>query len=715
MSRTYRKRRQRQQMTRRHRRRIAGAVLGGIFACATLAGYGVYQYLKGDEAWPTIQTIKPERVGENSVVYAADGTRMGVIESDQNRTIITYDKMGKWAPKAAVAIEDRRFYEHPGVDPEGVVRAAFRNVESGSAQQGASTITQQVVRNIYREITTEKTLSRKAKEASLAYQLEGIWTKRQILETYLNVIFFGHNAYGLEAASQTYFSKPAMRLTLAESALLAGLPQKPSEYDPFRNKQAAVARRNDVLAAMLSQQMITKAQHDAAVAKPIQLKAGRLYTERRLPYFFNYVRDTMIQKYGAEAVRQGGMRVHTTIDPKMQRLAEKALQDTLPTGPSGAMVVLDTRTGAIRAMASSENYSAREQFNRAAQARRQPGSTAKIWVLAAFVLDKVNPDTTYYTSRPLRVRCTGCSEWWEPKTYDGRYGGSRSIRSATVASDNSVYAQMTLDIGAEKVKKVANRLGITSPLQEVWSIGLGSQVVTPLEQTNFYATIARGGVRRDPTAVERIETPGGGKLPLKNPAPRRVMADWQAWKVVDVLQDNMTGGTGTGAHIPGSDDSGKTGTTDDHKDAWFCGMTPELTACVWMGYNIPTPMPGVAGGSYPASIWRRFMEPALDLVDDRAWFRVRGDESWLPWNSTWQTKPGLDVGMATSSYNSDEAAERTSAPEEATPSEADTPSAAPTAGTTPPPAPTAPPAPVAPPPAPTAPPAAAPVAAAPPG
>ncbi len=659
MSRTIRQRKLRE---RRAARRRAQLTLLAFFAFLLLLAGGAwatYDYLKGDDQqWPTIENLAPQRIGQNSIVYDRNGRRMGYIKSDQNRKILRFDEMGELAPRATVAIEDRRFYRHNGVDPEGMVRALSVNLESGEASEGASTITQQVVRNLYKEITTDKTLSRKAKEATLAMQLEQRWSKRKILETYLNLAFYGNNAYGIEAASLTYFNKSAKDLTIAEAALLAGLPQAPSEYNPY-DKQAlptAKARRDDVLAAMLDQQMLTKAEYDAALATPIKLTPTKVFKERQLPYFFDYVEQELIGQFGASTVRQGGLKIKTTVDPKLQKIAESSVRRYLPAGgPSGAIAVLDTRTGEIRAMASTESY-AESKFNRAAQARRQPGSTAKIWVLAAFVNEGVDPDATSYTSMPIKVRYNAASEWWEPKTYSGSYSGTMSIRRATTASDNSVYAQMTLDISPEKVSAMAHRLGIKSPLENVWSIGLGSQVVTPLEQTNLYSTIARGGIRIDPRAVASAQTPGGTNLPLKYPKQRRVLQDWQAESIRSILRDNVLGGTGTAASSIG-DAAGKTGTTDDSKDAWFCGMTPELTACVWMGYNTPTPMPGAAGGGTPTSIWRAFMADALDYVPDREWFRSKGEEVWVPFTSRWRTGLGLDVQVGSPTKPKEEKAE----------------------------------------------------------
>jgi penicillin-binding protein 1A len=711
MSRALRQRRQRFRRLKARRRTLVASCMIGAAACVAIGAYGVYLYIVDGEAMPSTKTLKPERIGQNSVIYAADGSRMGVIRSDQNRSVIELDEMGTWMPRAIVAIEDRRFYSHDGVDVEGVARAAVKNAQAGAAVEGGSTITQQVVRNLYREISAEKTLRRKAKEAWLAQDLERTMeeslgsrekAKEWVLQTYLNLVFFGNNAYGVEAAAQTYFSKSANELKVQEAALLAGLPQLPSTYDPFKNPAEAKRRRDEVLAAMYRDRTLDARAYQAAVAAPVRLNPGKIYKEHRLPYFFDYVQEQMIKQYGPVTARQGGLRIRTTISPKLQRLAERAIKETLnqPGDPSAAMVVLNTRTGEIKAMASSEDYT-RTQFNRAAQARRQPGSTAKIWVLAAFVKNQINPDSTSYVSRPIKVRYKGATEWWEPKTYDGSYRGSSTIRRASVASDNSVYAQMTLDISPEEVARTARQMGITSPLEHVWSIGLGSQVVTPLEQTSFYSTIARGGVRLDPTGIAEVQGPSNNPIPLPERRRKRVLTDWQAWKVVDILYDNMTGGTGTGAYISAAGDgqSGKTGTTDNHKDAWFCGMTPELTACVWMGYNTPRPMYSVhgirvAGGTFPATMWKKFMDPALQVVRDRPWFTVTGMENWLPFTSTWMRNPSFDSVMGADptakpkDEEKEEDEERAGADGEDTPAARPTPQAAPA-----PPAPTPPPAP----------------------
>lgn len=654
VSKAYRKKRRRQAERRIQRIRIVTATVATIAVGGAIGGYYFFDWLRGDEKWPTIDTLTPGRIGQNSFVYASDGTKMGVIPSDQNRTVIKLRQSGKFTGDAVVAIEDRRFLQHPGVDAQGIARAAIKDIKEGHAAEGASTITQQVVRNLYPQITREKTLSRKAKEATLALELEEKWAKDKILETYLNLVFFGNNAYGIEAAAQTYFSKHARSLTLEQSALLAGLPQKPSAYDPFTNKEDAKTRRDRVLEAMFKQEMISEARYTKAINSPIVLKRGTTYVEHRLPYVFDYVQQQLIKQYGPVYVRQGGLRIQTTVSIRLQELAERAIRETLnqPGDPSAAMVVIDTRSGEIKALASSAAYTD-SKFNIAAQSKRQPGSTAKIWGLAALVAEGFNPDEVSYTSRPLKIRYKGSTEWWEPKTYSGSYSGTQSVASATIRSDNSVFAQLGLDLTPEKVNRVANRLGIESDLQPVWSSILGSQVVTPLEQTNFYSTIARGGVRKDPTAIQFIKGPSGTPVKVIREKEKRVLSTTQARKIVEILENNMTSGTGTGAQI-GRPAAGKTGTTDDHKDAWFCGMTPHLTACVWMGHTIPTPMysvhgVSVAGGTFPATMWKKFMDPALSNREVKDFFEVEGVWNWLSasvWDAGhWMDDPGLELSV----------------------------------------------------------------------
>ncbi len=574
-------------------------------------------------------------IGENTFIYAADGSLLGAIPAERNRQVVPLSQVSPWMPRATVAIEDRRFYEHGGIDPQGIARAVIADVEAGKVVQGGSTITQQLVRNLY--ISNERTLQRKLKEACLALKLNGAWSKERILEAYLNQVYYGNLAYGIEAAAQTYFSKSARSLGLREAALLAGLTQAPSAYDPFVEKTKALARRDAVLRAMRDEGSITADQYAWAVAtRDLLLKPGRLYKEIREPYFFGYVRDELIRKYGAETVRSGGLRVYTTIVPRWQRAAQDAIKETLtePDDPAAAVISIDPANGAIRAMAAIVPGRSNNQFNLLSQARRQPGSTFKTFVLTAAIDKGIDPDTSYYVSAPYTYRPVesgNCDDgsWWCVKTYDSTYSGWTSVSRATLRSDNSVYAQLTLDVGPDLVGKMAERLGVRSSLKVggdyVPAMGLGSVAVSPLDMASAYATLAAGGVRSEPRAIRKVVLPNGKedtKAGWGSPKRTRVIPDGVAWKVTQILEDNIRYGTGTSAGF-GRPAAGKTGTTDKHADAWFVGYTPELATAVWMGYQAgEIPMESVhgiavSGGSFPAQIWRLMMERTIGQLPVR--------------------------------------------------------------------------------------------------
>jgi penicillin-binding protein 1A len=574
-------------------------------------------------------SLRSVRIGQNTFLYAADGSLLGSIPAERNRQPVTAEGMSLWIRKATIAVEDRRFFAHGGVDLEGIARAAVADVRAGEIVEGGSTITQQLVRNLY--ISRERTVQRKVKEACLATKLDGAWTKQRILTTYLNQVYYGNQAYGIEAASQTYYSKPATELNLAESALLAGLTQAPSSYDPFTKPARALARRAEVLRAMLETGVITKREHDLASAAKLVFRPGRLYSRIREPYFFGYVRDKLIEVYGAEQVRSGGLQVYTTIIPRYQRLAEKAIRDTLnePTDPAAALISISPRTGAIRSMTAVIPNRPNNQFNLLSQARRQTGSVFKTFVLTAAVEMGINPDSTYYVSAPFtyKVHPAGnCDDgsWWCVHTYANDYYGWSSIRSATIRSDNAVYAQLTLDVTPEKVAETARRMGVRSQLDVggvyVPAIGLGSIAVSPLDIASGYATLAAGGVHAEPMAIRRVvladgreDTTAGWGVPKR----RRAISEGSAAVVTRILEQNVQYGTGTRAAF-GRPAAGKTGTNEEHADAWFAGYTPDLATTVWLGFTKgEIPMENVhgiavSGGSFPAEIWRLFMEPALE-------------------------------------------------------------------------------------------------------
>jgi len=593
-----------------------------------------------------LDNLRPVAIGQNTFVYAGDGSFLGTIPAEKNRTPVGLNTVSPYMRQAILAIEDRRFYEHGGIDVAGILRAAWADVRAGKVVQGGSTVTQQLVRNLY--IGKEVTLERKVTEACLAIKLNSRWTKDRILQEYLNQVYFGNHAYGVEAAAQTYFSRRSRNLTLPQAALLAGLPQAPSVFDPFNKPERALARRNTVLRAMLENGDITRAQLQAAIAqRDLGLKKGQLYRRIHEPYFFSYVREELLREYGANTVRSGGLRVYTTIDRRFQKLARKAITDTLyyKSDPAAAVVSIDPRTGAIRAMDAVIPGKKALQFNLAAQSRRQAGSTFKTYVLAEAIEQGANPDSTYYTSAPFFYRPDPVGDcdtnWWCVETYGNDYYGSSSIHSATLRSDNTVYAQLTLDVGPEKVAEMAHKLGVRSSLKTregayVPSLGLGAMGVSPLDMASAYATIAAGGMYSRPMAITKVVLPDGKVDEGAGwgvPERRRVISDGVAYEVTKILRDNINEGTGVAANIP-RPSAGKTGTTERHSDAWFCGYTPDLSTTVWIGYpqgEIPMESVhgiSVAGGTFPAQIWRLFMQPALQNRPAREFALPKNWPAW---------------------------------------------------------------------------------------
>jgi penicillin-binding protein 1A len=617
--------RKRKRSDRVRRRRRAGVIAGTVAVVIGIVvltlGFGAGAALT---AGCNLSALRAVEIGQNSFVYARDGSVLGSIPADRNREPVSLGQMSPWLPKASVAIEDRRYWQHGGVDYVGIARAAWKDVTAGRAVEGGSTITQQLVRNLY--TGSEKTFNRKIKEACLAIKLSRKWSKPKILDEYLNTVYYGNHAYGVEAAAQTYFSKHARQLTLLQAALLAGLPQAPSDYDPFHNPQAALDRRDEVLKALLANREITLRQYDAAIrSTSLQLKPGSVYTRIKQQYFFSYVIDELERQYGASTVREGGLKVYTTIDPRLQRLAKKAVLDILPyrTDPAAAVVSVEPGTGAIRAMTTVVRTK-NNQFNLAAQSGRQPGSTFKTLVLASAIEQGVDPDTTYYTSAPFTCStgawCTAQTPW-SVHTYGNTYSGPESLTRATLQSDNTVYAQLTLDVGPRYVWQMAHRLNIhLSPDTPVASIGLGTLAVSPLDMAAAYATFANMGVYAKPMAITKVILPGGhvdSDSGWGKPQTKRVVSQGVAWKVNDVLRQNASYGTGAGSGDGIHPNAGKTGTTDNHADAWFDGYTRQLSTVVWMGYptgEIPmTNVHGVAvaGATFPVPIWHEYMAAAL--------------------------------------------------------------------------------------------------------
>ena len=607
--------------SRRNRRRggapskvlfVGGAILALIVAVAI----GVTSWVLDVAAEaPSLSSCKPVEEGGNSVLYDGDGEKLGIVASDEARTPVALRRMPRELRQATIAIEDERFYEHGGVDSEAILRAAVKDLEAGEAVEGGSTITQQLVRNLCIP-NPDDDLERKIIEAQLAVEYSKRHSKNEILGQYLNTASYGtidgSTAIGVQAASRIYFSKPVWKLSLTQAAMLAGLPQAPTDYNPILNPAGARERRNEVLAKMADVGYISPAETAAAEDSDLGLDVAEGFFKHRQPYFFDYVEDKLIEAYGVNTVRQGGLDVYTTIDPELQRVGIEAMQSALPyeEDPSSAFVSIDPRNGWIRAMVSSSSYDS-SQFNLAAQGHRQPGSTFKTFVLTTALKQGVDPYSTYYVSKPLSID-TGRWGHWDVHTADEGYLGSVNLQQATVASDNTVFAQLDLDVGPEQVAETAHSMGIVSPLDGIPAEGIGGLRVgvSPLEMANAYATLAAGGVRRDPIAIRRVVFPGGRVDEPEKADPRRVVSEAVAYEVTRLLHDNITEGTGTAAYTGCEGQAGKTGTTDRLTDAWFAGYQPNLSTVVWVGCPQSneiemTSVHGISvfGGTFPAEIW----------------------------------------------------------------------------------------------------------------
>jgi penicillin-binding protein 1A len=562
----------------------------------------------------------------NGYIYDSSGERvLAVLRGSEARTLISYDEIADPMRHAIVAIEDRRFWEHDGIDLRGIGRALVADIRHKKVVEGGSTITQQFVKNALDR--DQKTIARKVREAAFAWQLERSddWPKRRILQAYLNTIYFGNGAYGVQQAALVYFGHGAKDLTIPEAALLAGIPADPSRYDPVTNPDSARVRRRAVLRAMLEESKITPAQYLDAngsdLPAPDDVRLPGTEGQHGALHYVNYVKQQLIDEYGSAKVFGGGLKVTTTIDLDLQEAARDAISKWLtdPEGPSAALVAIDPRDGAVKAMVGGNNYR-KSQFNLAVQGVRQPGSAFKPFVLATALRQGISP-ATHFQSAPQAINLG--DKYWVVGNYGDIYYGSVDLEKATIESDNSVYAQLTQLVGSKNVAATAKRMGIRSKLDGFYAIGLGAEAVTPLELARAYATLAHGGRRVDgkifknkPRVIEEIVQ--GGKKRFNTPKAFDALSSTDAGIVNSILQKAVQFGTGTRANLPDRPVAGKTGTTENYGDAWFVGYTPQLAVAVWVGY--PTtlrPMltefhgDAVTGGSFPALIWKTFAERAL--------------------------------------------------------------------------------------------------------
>jgi len=548
-------------------------------------------------------------LAETSVIYDSAGNVLVELHAEENRTYVPLASIPVDLRNAVISTEDQRFYEHDGVDPIGIARALWVDVFQGG-HQGGSTITQQYVVNTF--IKREDTITRKLKEAMLAYKLESKYSKDQILEMYLNTIYYGHGAYGVEAAAQTYFGKSVSDLTTAECAMIAGIIKSPGRYSPRIDPDAAKLRRSTVLSQMLALGYIDQATYAAADAEEFTLAAPEP-TATQAPYFVAWITQQLIDMYGADMVYKGGLQVRTTIDMTMQAAAEDAITSILNEDgdPSTALVAIDPDTGEVRAMVGGRDF-ATQQFNVATQGLRQPGSSFKTFVLVTALEQGISPEQTYESSA-MSLTIPGGQTW---KVSGSSSGGLMRLRQATVKSINSVYAQLILAVTADKVAETATRMGITTEINAVPAIALGSQEVTPLEMASAYGTLANNGTHVDAHGILQVTDAAGEVLYSASPTATAAVDPAVAYLATNILEGVIDSGTGTSANI-GRPAAGKTGTTQEYRDAWFVGYTPDLVASVWVGYPDSqvemTNIHGikVTGGSFPAKIWAAFMKAAL--------------------------------------------------------------------------------------------------------
>ena len=574
-------------------------VLGvwGAIALAALIGWHMMKL-------PPINSLVVPKRPPTITILGADGKTIAV-RGDMGGVAIPLKAMPSYLPKAFVAIEDRRFYRHFGLDPIGLARALVSNLLHRGVREGGSTLTQQLAKNLF--LTPDRTISRKIDEVILAIGLEAKYSKDQILELYLNRVYFGSGAYGVEAAAQRYFGKSARTVTLGEAAMLAGLVKAPSRLAPTRNPKLARERADLVLVAMVDGGFITSAMAHTARAHPVAI------AKDKTPGSVNYVADWVMDSLNDYVGRfDTDVTVQTTIDPTLQSVAEKALADELAQkgdryGVSqGALVAIDM-SGAVRALVGGRNYGD-SQFNRAVSAHRQPGSSFKPFVYLTALERGMTPDTVR-DDAPIQLK------GWKPANYSHQYMGPVTLTTALANSLNTVSVRLTLEVGPQNVVKTARRLGITSPLDPNPSIALGTSEVTPLELVGAYVPFANGGIAAMPHVIERVRGEKGKTLYARNVSGSgRVIAPELAGMMNRMMEETLLTGTARRASIPGWQAAGKTGTSQDYRDAWFVGYTGHMVTGVWLGNDDSSPTKKATGSGLPVDIWDRFMRAAHQNV-----------------------------------------------------------------------------------------------------
>ncbi|WP_404978954.1 transglycosylase domain-containing protein [Bosea sp. BE125] len=589
----------------RRRKRKGRSLLGGLFYWTMVLGLWCAIGLGGLIAYhaaqlPPINQLTVPKRPPNIAILAADGTLLANRGETGGRTI-TIGEVPPYLPKAFVAIEDRRFYEHFGIDPIGLARAVVNNLRRSGGVQGGSTLTQQLAKNLF--LTQERTAARKIQEAILALWLERTYSKNQILELYLNRVYFGSGAYGVEAAAQRYFNKSARSVTIAEAAMLAGLVQAPSRLAPNRNPDAAEKRAQLVIAAMADQGLISQAAAKTALVAPAE--AAERSGAGSVNYAADYVMDVLDDFIGAV---EGDVTVLTTIDTKLQASAETTLVEALAAqggklNVSQGAVVSMAPDGALRALIGGRDYT-KSQFNRATAAKRQPGSSFKPFVYLTALEQGLTPDTIRDDS-PVSIK------GWEPENYSRSYRGPVTLQTAFAHSLNTIAARLIQEVTPKEVVRTAQRLGISSSLQANFSLALGTSEVTPVELTTAYATFANGGQSVLPYVIREVKSASGKVIYARKGSGFGAVVQPQTLSMMNTMfHEVMISGSGTKANIPGWEVGGKSGTTQDFRDAWFVGFTARLVTAVWLGNDDNSQMKRVAGGGLPAEIWGKYMKTA---------------------------------------------------------------------------------------------------------
>jgi penicillin-binding protein 1A len=588
-------------------------LLGTTMLVSSIAAGGLVGLAISFRNLPDVRVLRNYLPSETSYIYDINGTLLYSLHDEANRDVVDLDDISPNLKRAVLAIEDSYFYSHKGINPSSVGRAILANLQAGSTVEGGSTVTMQLVKNLF--LSPERAISRKVAEAVLSLRLEQIFEKDQILELYLNQVYWGHNTYGVETAAQSYFNKSAVDLTLAEAAMMAGLIQAPEEYSPFVDYPLAKQRQAVVLGRMRQLGWISVEEETAARAQPLLIGEITSFRSSSSPYVTEAVVQELTEVFGQEAVLKGGMRVQTTIDLSLQQIAEETVQRNHAQlrqrgfyADQIALVAIDPRTHFVKAMVGGVDYTT-SQFNRAVQAQRQPGSAFKPFVYyAAFASGRYTPDSVI---QDTAVSYPDGYEYYTPRNYDGSFMGNISIRKALELSRNVPAVKLGQELGVNRIVEISRLLGIESPMESVISLPLGAVDLTPMELAGAYATFASNGWHSDPTFIVQVTDSSGNVLLDNTPKPQLVLDPWAAASLTDVLQGVVARGTGTAAQL-GRPVAGKTGTTDSQRDVWFVGYVPQLATAIWVGNDDYSPLgSGATGGGMVAPIWKDFMLQAL--------------------------------------------------------------------------------------------------------